>query len=109
MIQRVSDKTAEKMICEERRVIAMWFFSHESIACDHGREEIIAFEKDFKDIVKCVALDVDENPTLTEEMLVDAVPTLILIKDADEIARFEGPYSREMLGQRFKEIIKRYA
>ena len=109
MIPQVTDRTAEELICEEPRVIMMWFFSYESIPCDHARPEVERFDKEFCEIAKCVGLNVDENPHFTEDMLIEAVPTILMIKDADEIARWEGPYSFEALGERFKKILKRQA
>ena len=109
MIQLASDRTAEDVIIAETRLVAVWFFCYESIPCDHGRAEVAAFDKEFCEDVKVIAVETSENPIFTEEMLIDSVPTLLFFKAADEIARFEGPYSREMLGHRFKKIRNNHA
>jgi hypothetical protein len=36
-------------------------------------------------------IDVTENPTITDELGVQAGPTLLVFRDGEEIARYEGP------------------
>ena len=55
----------------------------------------------------CLRVDVDENPTITEDLLVKSVPTTLVFFDGDEIARFEGPYSREALEDRIGKLMDR--
>jgi len=50
-------------------------------------------------------IDVTENPTVTDELGVQAVPTLLVFRDGEEIARYEGPYSREALNERLTNLM----
>ena len=50
-------------------------------------------------------IDVTENPTITDELGVQAVPTLLVFRDGEEVARYEGPYSREALNERLTNLM----
>lgn len=105
MIQ-VTDCGLEQAIVETGGLLAVWFFDYESIPCDHSKPEVVRVAKEFPTI-KFVKINVVENPLITEEMLIEALPTLLVVKDADEIGRFEGPYSFETMADRFKSILER--
>lgn len=105
-ITYVTDRDFEEIIVEADGWVVVWFFSRGSIPCDHFETEFEAYAKQAGDSVRCLRMDVDENPSITEELLVEAVPTTLVFREGEELARFEGPYSREALIDRIGTIIK---
>ena len=59
--------------------------------------------------VRFFQIDASESPSLVEYVQVEAVPTLVLYRDGDEVARYEGPYSREALQERIASLMKEAA
>ena len=45
------------------------------------------------------------DPSITEELGVQAVPTLLVFREGEELARYEGPYSREALNDRLTQLL----
>ncbi len=76
-----------------------------SIPCDHFLPELTAMPDLLKNRMKFYHLDVDENPTITEELGVTATPTLIIFKGEEELKRYEGPYSKEALKERLESVL----
>ncbi len=76
--------------------------SYGSIPCDHFKPELDAMSLHYK----TYQLDVDENPHITEELGIKAVPTVVVYREGEEIARYEGPYSREALLERIRALIE---
>ena len=105
MVRQVTDQGLEERVVETGGLLAVAFLDYESIPCDHFRPELDAAAKELDGRVEFCQIDVSENPSITEELLVEAVPTLLIFRDGDEIVRFEGPYSREALNDRISALI----
>ncbi len=104
MVTMITDKGLEDRIMETDGLLAVAFLDYESIPCDHFRSELDAAANKLDGKVKFCQIDISENPSITEELLIEMVPTLLLFRDGGEIARFEGPYSREMLCERITQL-----
>ena len=104
-LQHVNDIEFERIILERVGVTAIAFLSYKSIACDHFRPELKPLAEKLDSRVAVLWIDVDENPSLTKELGVGAVPTTLLFRNGDEIAKYEGPYSREMLAERMMALL----
>lgn len=50
-------------------------------------------------------LNVDENPTITTDLIILNIPTLIFFKDGKEAARMVGMNSKAEISKRMKEFI----
>jgi thioredoxin-like negative regulator of GroEL len=105
-VRYVNDTQLEELLIEEKGWVAIAFLDRSSIPCDHFWPEFKLYAKHAKK-VRCVRLDVSENPTLTAQLGVTAVPTTLLFKDSDEVARYEGPYSHEALQDRIGTVISK--
>ena len=86
--------------------VAVAFVRRDIIACQHFLPEFEAYARLVRHSVYCVFIDVEENPTITEECLVEAMPTTLVFHKGDEHARFEGPYSFEALKDRIEKMMK---
>ena len=62
--------------------------------------QLVQLAADYQDRLKIVELDIEANPTITSKYNVLNVPTLILFKFGQEVARFGGAISTaELLEQ----------
>lgn len=102
----VTDQGLEEILVEEDKWVVVCFYSRESIPCDHFEQEFEDYAVGAGPRTLCLRMDVDENPSICEELLIGSVPTTLLFREGEELARFEGPYSREALTERIGNIIK---
>ncbi len=104
-LQHANDIDAEALIAERVGVTVVSFLRYDVIACDHFKPELSAFaDKASNRLVVCW-LNAEECPTLIEELKIESVPMTLVFNNGDEIARFEGPYSREALAERILVLV----
>lgn len=104
-VKRISDRDLEDLVVREKGPFGVAFMSTCSIPCDHFRAELEALPELMKNRIQFYRLDVDENPTITDDLGIDAVPTLVIYRKEEEIVRYEGPYSREALKERLENAV----
>ena len=105
LVKELTDQGLEGRVLESDGMVAVAFLDYGSIPCDHFRPELDAVSETLQGKIEFYKLDVSENPTITEELGVQAVPTLLVFRDGEEIARYEGPYSREALNERLTQLM----
>jgi thioredoxin 1 len=105
MVKELNDTGVEERVLESEGVVAVAFLDFGSIPCDHFRPELDAVAEMQDGKIEFYKLDVTENPTITDELGVQAVPTLLVFRDGEEIGRYEGPYSREALNDRLTQLL----
>lgn len=101
-----NDQVLEEILVRGKGWLAVAFLSRMSIPCDHFLPEFLKLSEALDGKVRCVRIDVDENPSITEQLGVTAVPTTLLFEKGNERARYEGPYSSEALAERFARTMK---
>jgi thioredoxin 1 len=105
MVKDLNDTGVEERVLESDGLVAVAFFDFGSIPCNHFRPELEAVAGQLDGKVEFYRLDVTENPSITDDLGVQAVPTLLVFRDGEEIARYEGPYSREALADRITQLL----
>lgn len=105
MVKRIMDTDLEDLLIKERKAFAVAFMSYTSIACDHFKPELAALPEAMLGRIDFYTIDADENPTIAGELGVEAVPTLVVYKDYEEVVRYEGPYSKEALKERLENAV----
>jgi thioredoxin len=65
--------------------------------CQKMKPYILKLKEELKDTVKIVQVDTDENETITEQMKVDGLPTIIVYENGKEVWRNVGYISEEDL------------
>lgn len=104
-VRGVTDEELESLLMKERGVFAVAFMAYMSIPCEHFLPELRALSELMNGRLSFYSIDVDENPTITGELGVTVAPTLLVIKDGKEYARYEGPYSREAMKDRIDTLL----
>jgi len=104
-VKRINDRDLEDLIATKKDAFGVIFMATASIPCDHIRPEIEALPAALHQRLKIYWMDVDENPTITEELSIDSVPILAIYRNEEEIVRYEGPYSKEALKSRIENLL----
>jgi thioredoxin-like negative regulator of GroEL len=102
-----SDQFVEERILNARGFVAAAFFGMFSTPSEHFLAEYAALSESLGDRMEFYAVNADENPTITEDAQITSLPTTIVWKDASEVARYEGPYSREALNDRLAKLMSK--
>lgn len=105
VVAYTNDQVLEELLIRSKGWMAVAFFSRCSIPCDHFMPEFKKLAEALDGKVRFVKIDVDENPTITDQLKVVAVPTTILFEKGNEKAKYEGPYSSEALAERFAGVM----
>jgi thioredoxin len=105
MVRELNDEGVEEKVLESDGLVAVAFMAYGSVPCKHFRPELDATADAVEGKIGFYKIDVDENPSITEDLGVEAVPTLLVFRDGEEVARYEGPYSREALGDRLNTLL----
>ncbi len=105
MVRDLNDQGVEERVLESEGPVAVAFLDYDSIPCRHFRPELEAVAEQLDGKMCFYKVDVTENPLITEDLGVEAVPTLLVFREGKEIARYEGPYSREALGDRILQLL----
>ncbi len=104
-LQHANDIDAEALIASRVGVTVVSFLRYDVIACDHFKPELNAFADKAANRVVVCWLNAEECPTLIKDLNIESVPITLVFKNGDEIARFEGPYSREILEDRILVLV----
>lgn len=108
MIRDVNDQCVEGAILWlGSRLVAVAIHAYGSTPCEHFMPELeaVAGAEQFSGRISFYRLDGIENPTLAKVLGVRHIPTLLVFKDRAEIARYEGPYSRETMMDRLTRLL----
>lgn len=104
-VPTINDLVLEDLL-SRAPAFAVAYVSHSSIPCDQFIAELNAMPEIMHHSLLFYHLDVDENPEATEIMKVFAVPTVVLYKNGLQIAKYEGPYSKEALKDRIQAALE---
>jgi thioredoxin-like negative regulator of GroEL len=104
----INDERLHELIERRSGDALVSFFAWSSIPCDHFRPEFEALADELAVLpMRFYRIDAGENPSICQAVGIEAVPTVVFYSKGDEIKRWEGPYSREALGNRVREEIRR--
>ena len=86
----VSDATFEAEVLKSAEPVLVDFFATWCGPCKAMAPALEQVAAELAGKVKVVKLDVDENPKITNEFHIQAMPTLILFQAGEEAARHTG-------------------
>ena len=90
MADAVSDKTFEQEVLKSTEPVLVDFFAEWCGPCKAMAPALEQVAKEMQGKIKVVKLDVDQNPSVTGQYGIRAMPTLILFKDGKPAAQHTG-------------------
>lgn len=90
MTNMVSDATFEKEVLKASEPVLVDFYATWCGPCKAMAPALDTVAKEMAGKVKVVKIDVDQNPNVTTEFGVQAMPTLMLFKDGKIAAQHVG-------------------
>jgi|GEM_PF-6879248 len=101
----VGDTALENTLGECRGWVAIAFTDYQSRPCKTFLPELSAIEDALDGKVGFYQVNVVENPSFAELYGINAVPVLLVFQQGKIAGRYEGPYSREALAERFRKLL----
>ena len=90
MAVRVSSDNFEAEVLQADKAVLVDFYSDSCVPCKRMSPILADIEDDNADNLKVVKININFDGELAEKYDVQAVPTLVLIKDGAEAARLVG-------------------
>jgi thioredoxin 1 len=88
--QTVSDKDFASEVLKASEPVVVDFFAEWCGPCKAMAPALDQVAKEMKGKVKVVKLDVDQNPEVTQQYRIQAMPTLLLFKDGKVASQHVG-------------------
>ncbi len=93
----VSDNTFEKEVLQSPQPVLVDFYADWCGPCRAIAPIIEEIDRELKDRLKVVKLDVDQNPETAMQYGVQSIPTLLIFKNGKEVERLIGYMSKTKL------------
>lgn len=98
-VQDISDSQLEKEVLYSDLPVLIDFYADWCGPCKTLSPRIEALAADYKGSLKVVKIDVDANPVAVQMFRIQAMPTLVLLKDRQIVDVIQGAVDRKALDQ----------
>ena len=97
----VTKDTFEEEVLKSEVPVVVDFWATWCGPCQLQSPELAKFEREHEGKIKTAKINVDEQPELSAQYGVQAIPALILFKDGDEVKRTVGLQTLDKLNAEF--------
>lgn len=104
-VKEIKADDFKKEVLESDKPVLIDFWAEWCVPCKKIEPVIEQLSKEFKDYVKFLKINVDENQSIAYEYGIRGIPTLILFKNGELVERVVGVTSRKELLKKIKKII----
>ena len=101
MMGDVTDADFEQRVLGSESVVLVDFWAEWCVPCHMVSPVVEEIGRDKVEALQVAKLNIDDNPDVTRRFGVMSIPTLMLFKDGEEIARVVGARGKDAL---LKEI-----
>lgn len=105
MAARVSGENFKREVLESELPVLVEFYSDSCIPCKQLSPILGDIEDDYEDSLKVVKVNVNFDAELAQQYEVMASPTILFIKDGQEVERIRGLVKKAELEDTVKKFI----
>lgn len=103
MPTRISKDNFEKEVLRADKTVLADFYSDSCVPCKRLSPVLFALEEEYAEKLKIVKININFDSELAEKYEVQAVPTLVLFKNGEEVSRLRGAVKQAEI----KEVIEK--
>jgi thioredoxin 1 len=96
-ITHVSDEDFQQMVLDSEQPVLVDFWAEWCVPCHMVSPVVEEIARDQAGKMKAVKLNVDDNPMVTRKYQVMSIPTLIVFRNGEEMARVVGARGKEAI------------
>jgi thioredoxin 1 len=96
-VTHVNDDDFQQVVLDSDRPVLVDFWAEWCVPCHMVSPVVEEIARDQAGTMKAVKLNVDDNPMTTRRYQVMSIPTLIVFKDGQEMARVVGARGKEAI------------
>jgi thioredoxin 1 len=86
------------------KLIAVKFWAEWCGPCKMIQPSILKLEKEFPD-VKFVSVEIDQTPEIAERFKIKSLPSILLLKNGEEVNRINGVSLIDSMRKAFRDLI----
>jgi len=101
----VTSANFDKEVVKSDKPVLIDFWAPWCMPCKILTPTVEKVAEEMKNTIKVCTLDVDESPEIATDLSVLNIPTLILFKGGQEIARIIGVNSKEAIEAKIRAVI----
>ena len=101
----VTQENFEKEVLKSAKPVLVDFWAPWCMPCKIIAPAVDKIADEMKGEIKVMKANLDESPEIATELSVLNIPTLILFKDGQELARIIGVNSKESIENKIKSLI----
>ena len=98
-VSEVSDSSFEKDVLQSDKLVLVDFWAEWCGPCRALAPTVEAVAEKYAATARVVKLNVDENPTVSQQYGIKGIPTLIVVRGGKEEARVVGATSKEAISK----------
>ena len=101
----VTQENFEKEVVKSEKPVLVDFWAPWCMPCKIIAPAVEKIAGEMKSQVKVMKANVDESPEIATHLSIFNIPTLVLFKSGEEIARIVGVNSKEAIENKIKSLI----
>ncbi len=103
-VVKVNDDIFEEEVLKSKKPVIVDFWAGWCMPCKMIAPVVDEIAKEYKDRIKCVKMDVDENTKVATDYTVMNIPTLLFFKGGQEVGRVVGVVSKRDLLKKIQDF-----
>ena len=100
----VTDQNFDEEVLKSSIPVMVEFFAEWCGPCKALMPVVDELSTEYDGKVKIVKVNVDESPETAEKYGVMSIPTLVMIKDGEEVNRLQGTMPKDSLAEKLDEL-----
>ena len=101
----VTQENFEKEVLKSEKPVLVDFWAPWCMPCKIIAPAVEKIAGEMKGQIKVMKANVDETPEIATELSIYNIPTLVLFKGGEELARMSGVNSKEAIENKIKSLI----
>lgn len=105
MVKNLNESNFQKEVIESKIPVLVDFWAPWCGPCQIFAPILEEIEKEFKNKIKVLKINVDDNQNISSQYQIEAIPTLFLFKDGQIIEKIVGLITKEEIIEKLNRLI----